>query len=55
MAARRWLNHSAYAEPANARRRALVARCAASDPVALAVKRAAEGRIVSLMIGAYAG
>jgi hypothetical protein len=30
-------------------------RCVACDPFALAVTLAAEGRIVSLVIGAYAG
>ncbi|EDT04693.1 hypothetical protein BamIOP4010DRAFT_1782 [Burkholderia ambifaria IOP40-10] len=33
----------------------LVARCAVCDPFTLAVKLAPEGRIVSLVIGAYAG
>lgn len=43
--------HPVYAGR-RARSGALVARCAPSDPFALAVKLAAEGCIVSLLIGA---
>jgi len=49
------LNHAAYAGRRARGGGALVARCAACDPFALAVTLAVEGRIVSLVIGAYAG
>ncbi|MBR8252989.1 hypothetical protein [Burkholderia ambifaria] len=49
------MNHAAYAGRGARGGGALVARCAACDPFALAVTLAAEGRIVSLVIGAYAG
>lgn len=50
----RELNHTVYAGPASAQR-ALVARCAPSDPFALAVQLAAEGRTMWLVRAAYDG
>ncbi|MGR3907456.1 hypothetical protein Q3A80_10415 [Burkholderia sp. SR8] len=48
----RALNHTVYAGPASAQR-ALVARCTPSDPFALAVQLAAEGRTMWLVMAAY--
>ncbi|RQR30884.1 hypothetical protein DIE23_19290 [Burkholderia sp. Bp9143] len=47
----RGLNHAVYAGPESARR-ALVARCATSDPFALAVGPAADGCILWLVMAA---
>ncbi|KUZ06958.1 hypothetical protein WI28_22805 [Burkholderia diffusa] len=48
----RELNHTVYAGPESAQR-ALVARCAPADPFALAVRLAAEGRTLWLVMAAY--
>ncbi|WP_396330619.1 hypothetical protein [Burkholderia anthina] len=50
----RELNHTVYEGPASAQR-ALVARCAPSDPFALAVQLAAEGRTMWLVMAACDG
>ncbi|WP_175834744.1 hypothetical protein [Burkholderia anthina] len=50
----RELNHTVYEGPASAQR-ALVARCALSDPFALAVQLAAEGRTMWLVMAACDG
>ncbi|WP_269501393.1 hypothetical protein [Burkholderia sp. IMCC1007] len=48
----RELNHTVYEGPASAQR-ARVARCAPSDPFALAVQLAADGRTRWLAMAAY--
>ncbi|KAB0637895.1 hypothetical protein [Burkholderia latens] len=48
----RELNHTVYTGPASAQR-ALAAHCAPSDPFALAVRLAAEGRTIWLVMAAY--